>query len=57
MLEIVEYLKARMSTNERGAAAVEYALLVSLIAVAIVLAVTGLGHAIRDTFNNVAGSI
>ncbi len=57
MLEIVEYLKTRMSANERGAAAVEYALLVSLIAVVIVVAVTGLGTAIRDTFNSVAGSI
>lgn len=57
MLEIVEYLKARMSTNERGAAAVEYALLVSLIAVAIVIAVTGLGTAIKNTFNTVAGSV
>jgi pilus assembly protein Flp/PilA len=57
MLEIVEYLKARMSTNERGAAAVEYALLVSLIAVAIVLAVTGLGSKIATTFTTVTKSV
>jgi pilus assembly protein Flp/PilA len=57
MLEIVEYLKARMSTNERGAAAVEYALLVSLIAVAIIFAVTGLGKQIASTFTSVTKSV
>jgi pilus assembly protein Flp/PilA len=57
MLEIVQYLKTRMSTNERGAAAVEYALLVSLIAVAIVIAVTNLGSAIATTFTNVTSHV
>jgi len=40
MLEIVEYLKAQMETRvsntERGAAAVEYGMLVALIAAVIV---------------------
>lgn len=43
--------------DERGAAGVEYGLLVSLIAAVIILAVTTLGTNIRDTFNTVAGAI
>ncbi len=57
MLEIVEYLKARMSTNERGAAAVEYALLVALIAAIIVGAVSGLGTKIGQTFTDVTKNV
>lgn len=36
--------------SERGAAAVEYGLLVALIAAVIVIAVTFLGAGVRDTF-------
>lgn len=39
--------------SERGASAVEYGLLVALIAVAIILAVTALGTTLKDTFNGV----
>ncbi len=44
MLQIVEYLKARMSTTERGAAAVEYGMLVALIAAVIVAIVADSRH-------------
>jgi pilus assembly protein Flp/PilA len=57
MLEIVDYLKARMNTNERGAAAVEYALLIAFIAAAIVLVVTTLGTKLQDTFTSVTTAI
>ena len=43
--------------DESGASAVEYGLLVSLIAVVIVLAVTALGTAIRGKFNDAATAI
>ena len=43
--------------EEEGASAVEYGLLVALIAVAIITAVTALGTSLTGTFNNVAGQI
>ena len=44
--------RLRSVNDERGATAVEYALMVGLIAAVIVLAVTTLGGSIRDIFNN-----
>ena len=49
------YLKLRYS--ERGATAVEYALMVALIAVVIIVAVTALGNTISDKFFSVSNSI
>ena len=46
-----------LRTDEEGATAVEYGLMVSLIAVVIIAAVTLIGTNLRDTFNGVAGSI
>jgi pilus assembly protein Flp/PilA len=43
--------------EEAGASAVEYGLLVSLIAVAIITAVTLLGGNLSTTFNNVAAEV
>jgi pilus assembly protein Flp/PilA len=43
--------------EEAGASAVEYGLLVSLIAVAIITAVTLLGGNLKTTFNNVAAEV
>ena len=40
--------------DEEGATAVEYALMVALIAAGIIVAVTALRDASVDTFNNVA---
>ena len=57
MMNWMQYLQARLETSERGAAAVEYALLVSLIAVAIVVAVGLLGGTLSDTFDSIRGSI
>ena len=42
---------------ERGATAVEYGLIVALIAAVIIVAVTLLGGNIRDIFNAVAAKI
>jgi len=49
------YLAVRY--NEKGATAVEYAIMVALIAVVIILAVTALGGTIRDKFFSVSNSI
>lgn len=43
--------------DEEGASAVEYGLLVALIAVAIIGAVGALGGNLSTTFTNVAGQI
>jgi pilus assembly protein Flp/PilA len=40
--------------NESGATAIEYALIASLIAVAIIAAVTMVGTQIQNTFNEVS---
>ena len=49
--------KERLSREERGATAVEYGLLVGLIAVAIVAALVLLGPKLAALFTSVTGSI
>jgi pilus assembly protein Flp/PilA len=43
--------------DESGASAVEYGLLVSLIAVGIIVAVTALGTSLKGVFNSAAATI
>jgi pilus assembly protein Flp/PilA len=52
-----QYLEAKYGWNEEGATAVEYGLMVALIAVVIIVAVTFLGTTLRDTFSEVGESI
>ena len=47
----------KMAHREEGASAVEYGLLVALIAVVIIIAVALLGTNLRGKFNSVATSI
>ena len=47
----------RLRSDERGATAVEYGIMVSLIAVVIIVAVTLLGNNLVSTFNGVACSV
>lgn len=49
-------VRQRLAKAE-GASAIEYALLVGLIAVVIIVAVTALGGKVSDTMNAAAGSI
>ncbi len=51
------YLRAIFGRNERGAALVEYALLLALIAVVCIVALTTLGEQASDKFSKVGGSI
>jgi pilus assembly protein Flp/PilA len=53
MLETV----SRLLREERGATAIEYALIASLIAVAIVGAVIALGGSVSGLFNTVASDM
>ena len=50
-------LIANFAADESGATAIEYALLASLIAVAIIGAATTLGTKIGSTLNTVAGKL
>ena len=43
--------------DERGATAVEYGLMVALIAIAIIFAVTALGTSLTGLFTDIAGKI
>ena len=55
---LVNDLKAkRDEVNERGATAVEYGLMVALIAVVIITAVTTLGTNLSEKFTDVGGSV
>jgi pilus assembly protein Flp/PilA len=49
-------LKERLS-EERGATAVEYALMVALIAVVIIAAVTLIGNSASDKFSQVGSAV
>ena len=60
MLELyvaVQNWFAGLRDEERGATAVEYGLMVGLIAAVIVLAVTALGGKINGVFNTVTSKI
>ena len=60
MLQLLVTLKTPLSdrtTDDEGATAVEYGLMVSLIAVVIIAAVTLLGTNLAAIFTTVAGAI
>ena len=53
---MIDYIRIRlqgMCKTERGASAVEYGLLVALIAVAIIVTVVALGGKLNSTFDKV----
>ncbi len=56
MTKLASKIQSRLK-DERGATAVEYGLMVALIAVVIIAAVSLLGNNLSTTFNNVAGQI
>jgi pilus assembly protein Flp/PilA len=57
-MDIIRYISARLNIkNERGAALVEYALLLALIAVVCIVALKALGTGAKSKFNDVSNSI
>ncbi|MEL6299193.1 MAG: Flp family type IVb pilin [Pseudomonadota bacterium] len=50
-------LFARFAKDESGATAIEYGLVASLIAVAIITAATSVGTGVSNTFNEVANKL
>ena len=57
MLQVAQYIRARIETSERGASLVEYALLVALIAVICIVAIAFLGNAASSKFSTVGSSV
>ncbi len=54
---IAPYLRARFGNTERGAALVEYALLLALIAVVCIVALTTLGGKASSKFDTIGNSL
>lgn len=50
MLTFFPRLADRVRHDEKGATAVEYGIMVALIAVVIIIAITALGGTVKDTF-------
>lgn len=57
MRYLLSNLATRLRRDQRGATAVEYGIMVSLIAVVIIVAVTLLGGTLTDTFTQVQCSV
>ncbi|NEK84627.1 Flp family type IVb pilin [Blastococcus saxobsidens] len=57
MASFVAFAQDRLRRDEKGATAVEYGLMVGLIAVAIIVAVTTLGGGLSDLFSDVEGKL
>ena len=47
----------KLIRNSKGATAIEYGLIASLIAVAAIATITGVGSSVKTTFNNVSSSM
>ena len=56
-LAMKAHIMLMQAKNDRGATAVEYGLIVALIAVVIIVAVIVLGQNLSDTFNSAATSV
>ncbi len=54
---VVPWVRSRFGKNERGAALVEYALLLALIAVVCIVALQFLGNNSADKFSKIGNSI
>ena len=54
---LVAFAQDRMKREEKGATAVEYGLMVGLIAVVIIAAVTLLGDQLQGLFNTIANAL
>ncbi len=57
LVSLVAFAQDRLKKDEKGATAVEYGLMVGLIAVAIIGAVTLLGGRLQGLFNAIANAL
>ncbi|MFJ2367503.1 Flp family type IVb pilin [Pseudomonas sp. NPDC087697] len=59
-LNFVRYLYIRFQlfmTRTEGASAIEYALIIAMVALVVVAFITPLGKSVHDTFNKVIGAL
>ena len=57
LVSLVAFAQDRLKKDEKGATAVEYGLMVGLIAVVIIAAVTLLGGQLRDLFTAIGNAL
>jgi pilus assembly protein Flp/PilA len=57
MRKIFDKVAYYLTKRERGATAVEYALIVALVALAIIVGVTALGGGLNTAFQNIAADV
>ena len=57
MLRLLTAFQSRVIREEKGAAMVEYGLLLALIAVVAIAAITLVGGAVRDNFTSVSSAL
>ena len=57
MKKLIEKVTYFLISKEKGATAVEYALIVALIAMVIIVGLTAVGGGINTAFSNIAGKI
>jgi pilus assembly protein Flp/PilA len=57
LYEMIQWLQARVTNDERGATAVEYGMLVALIAAVVIGIVVTLGGQINTAFTTVSHSL
>ena len=57
LASLVAFAQDRLRRDEKGATAVEYGLMVGLIAVVIIAAVTLLGTELKGLFESITGSL
>jgi pilus assembly protein Flp/PilA len=57
LVSLVSVAKDRLQREEKGATAVEYGLMVGLIAVVIIAAVVLLGEQLRDLFTSITDEL
>ena len=51
------FVTSRLTREEKGATAVEYGIMVALIAVVLIAGVTLLGGSLNDLFNDISGKV
>lgn len=57
VVQVVQYIRARTETGEKGASLIEYALLVALIAMVCLVAITYFGSATGGRLSSSGSSI
>ncbi len=57
LITLQSFVAGRIERDEKGATAVEYGLMVALIALAIILAVTAVGTQLSALFNHIANTL